>query len=361
MNRNLADILLGKTAKAAPAKKTGEGGEKKEDTPKKAAAEKKEDTPKAEKPKAEKAQAEKARAERIREEDAELLEMERIAEEAEAKAKAEALVSGAAQAAEEMPADPDVFAADAEGLDWDAAEKAAGIAGEAEEYPVPEESPEAEEPAADEAAEPEEAAEAAEEPAEPADVPASEEPAEKETEPAAESAVEPEAKEEPFALKDAKDVIIVPGYGMALSQAQHKVYELAEKLKANGARVRFAIHPVAGRMPGHMNVLLAEADVDYDDLFQLNEINDDFKNADAVVVVGASDVMNPAAREAEGTPIYGMPILNVDEAPHVFVCNFDLRPGYAGVENPLYSRKKGIRILLGDAKESLDTLISELK
>ncbi|MBQ1316007.1 MAG: NAD(P)(+) transhydrogenase (Re/Si-specific) subunit beta [Lachnospiraceae bacterium] len=367
MNRNLADILLGKTAKAAPAKKTGEGGEKKEDTPKKAAAEKKEYTPKAEKPKAEKAQAEKARAERIREEDAELLEMERIAEEAEAKAKAEALVSGAAQAAEEMPADPDVFAADAEGLDWDAAEKAAGIAGEAEEYPVPEESAEAEEPAAGGAAETEDAAEAAEEPAaeepaaKPAEVPAPEEAEAAAEEPAGEPAEEAEETEEPFALKDAKDVIIVPGYGMALSQAQHKVYELAEKLKANGARVRFAIHPVAGRMPGHMNVLLAEADVDYDDLFQLDEINDDFKNADAVVVVGASDVMNPAAREAEGTPIYGMPILNVDEAPHVFVCNFDLRPGYAGVENPLYSRKKGIRILLGDAKESLDTLISELK
>ena len=173
-------------------------------------------------------------------------------------------------------------------------------------------------------------------------------------------AEEPAAEEETFELKDARDVIIVPGYGMALSQAQHKVYELAEKLKANGARVRFAIHPVAGRMPGHMNVLLAEADVDYDDLFQLDEINDDFRNADAVVVVGASDVMNPAAREAEGTPIYGMPILSVDEAPHVFVCNYDLKPGYAGVENPLYSRKTGVRLLLGDAKDSLDTLIREL-
>ena len=113
-------------------------------------------------------------------------------------------------------------------------------------------------------------------------------------------------------------------------------------------------------MPGHMNVLLAEADVDYEHLYELDAINDDFKNCDAVVVVGASDVMNPAAREAEGTPIYGMPILNVDQAPEVIVCNYDLKPGYAGVENPLYSRKHGLRLLLGDAKDSLDTLISEL-
>jgi NAD(P) transhydrogenase subunit beta len=187
-------------------------------------------------------------------------------------------------------------------------------------------------------------------------------PAEKKEEAPA-PAPEPEPEPEPeaaFSLKDAKNVIIVPGYGMALSQAQHKVKELCDKLEANGATVRFAIHPVAGRMPGHMNVLLAEADVDYEHLYELDAINDDFKNCDAVVVVGASDVMNPAAREAEGTPIYGMPILNVDEAPEVIVCNFDLRPGYAGVENPLYSRKHGLRLLLGDAKDSLDTLISEL-
>ena len=171
---------------------------------------------------------------------------------------------------------------------------------------------------------------------------------------------EPEEAEVPFSLKDAKNVIIVPGYGMALSQAQHKVKELCDKLTANGASVRFAIHPVAGRMPGHMNVLLAEADIDYEQLYELDAINDDFKTCDAVIVVGASDVMNPAAREAEGTPIYGMPILNVDEAPQVIVCNFDLRPGYAGVENPLYSRKHGLRLLLGDAKDSLDILIGEL-
>ena len=173
---------------------------------------------------------------------------------------------------------------------------------------------------------------------------------------------EPEAPEteESFSLKDAKNVIIVPGYGMALSQAQHKGKELCDRLEANGASVRFAIHPVAGRMPGHMNVLLAEADIDYDYLYELDAINDDFRNCDAAIVIGASDVMNPAAREAEGTPIFGMPILNVDEAPQVIICNYDLRPGYAGVENPLYSRKHGVRLLLGDAKDSLDTLIGEL-
>ena len=175
---------------------------------------------------------------------------------------------------------------------------------------------------------------------------------------------EPEVKEEAPAavptLADVKDLIIVPGYGMALSQAQHKVKELADVMEARGCRVRYAIHPVAGRMPGHMNVLLAEVDVDYDQLCELDMINDDFKDCDAVLVVGASDVMNPAAREAEGTPIYGMPILNVDQAPMVFVCNYNLQPGYAGVHNPIYDREEGIRILLGDAKESLQVLLDEL-
>ncbi|MDO4852845.1 MAG: NAD(P)(+) transhydrogenase (Re/Si-specific) subunit beta [Clostridia bacterium] len=173
--------------------------------------------------------------------------------------------------------------------------------------------------------------------------------------------IEPQKPEKlSFSLKNAKSVIIVPGYGMALSQAQYKVKELCDKLETNGTTVRFAIHPVAGRMPGHMNVLLAEADVDYDYLFELDAINEDFRNVDAAIVVGASDVMNPAAREAEGTPIYGMPILNVDEAPEVIICNFDLKPGYAGVENPLYRREQGLRLLLGDAKDSLQTLIDEL-
>lgn len=181
---------------------------------------------------------------------------------------------------------------------------------------------------------------------------------------------EEEANEAPLAegpnpdenrtLNGLKDIIFVPGYGMALSQAQEKVKELSDKLVRQGARVRYAIHPVAGRMPGHMNVLLAEVDVDYDLLMELDDINPEFKNCDAVVVVGASDVLNPAAREAEGTPIYGMPILNVDEAPMVFICNFNLEPGYAGVPNPLYERRSGIRILLGDAKDSLQVLIDEL-
>ena len=159
-------------------------------------------------------------------------------------------------------------------------------------------------------------------------------------------------------LSKAKDVISVPGYGMALAQAQHQVRQLADKLESRGARVRFAIHPVAGRMPGHMNVLLAEADVDYEKLYEMDAINDDFKNADAVVVIGANDVLNPAARNAVGTPIYGMPVLNVDQAPEVIVCNFDLKPGYAGVENPIYSREKGVYLELGDAKETLMRLMA---
>ena len=171
------------------------------------------------------------------------------------------------------------------------------------------------------------------------------------------------AEEAPTAaavLSKARDVIIVPGYGMALAQAQHQVRQLADKLESRGARVRFAIHPVAGRMPGHMNVLLAEADVDYEKLFEMDAINDDFKNADAVVVIGANDVLNPAARDAVGTPIYGMPVLNVDQAPEVIVCNYDLKPGYAGVENPIYSREKGVWLELGDAKETLTRLMSEM-
>ncbi len=162
-------------------------------------------------------------------------------------------------------------------------------------------------------------------------------------------------------LSKAKDVIIVPGYGMALAQAQHQVRQLADCLESRGARVRYAIHPVAGRMPGHMNVLLAEADVDYEKLYEMEAINDQFASCDAVVVIGANDVLNPAAREAEGTPIYGMPVLNVDQAPEVIICNFDLKPGYAGVENPLYTREKGVYLELGDAKETLTRLISEIK
>ena len=162
-------------------------------------------------------------------------------------------------------------------------------------------------------------------------------------------------------MKAAKSVIIVPGYGMALAQAQHQVKQLGDAFAKNGAKVRYAIHPVAGRMPGHMNVLLAEADVDYEDLYEMEAINDDFKETDLVVVIGANDVLNPAARDAEGTPIYDMPVLNVDQAKHVVICNYDLNPGYAGVPNPLYEKSEGVTLLLGDAKESLGTLLSEIQ
>ena len=171
----------------------------------------------------------------------------------------------------------------------------------------------------------------------------------------------PAAKKEaslPELLHDAKRVIIVPGYGMALAQAQHQVKQLADTLRRNGAEVRFAIHPVAGRMPGHMNVLLAEADVPYDDLFEMERINDDFKETDLVIVIGANDVLNPAAREAEGTPIYGMPVLNVDQAKYVIICNYDLNPGYAGVPNPLYERESGVTLLLGDANKTVADLVA---
>ncbi|WP_183307165.1 NAD(P)(+) transhydrogenase (Re/Si-specific) subunit beta [Dysgonomonas hofstadii] len=160
--------------------------------------------------------------------------------------------------------------------------------------------------------------------------------------------------------KSAKRAIIVPGYGMALAQAQHQVKQLADALEKQGTEVRYAIHPVAGRMPGHMNVLLAEADVAYDQLYEMDAINDDFKDTDLVVVIGANDVLNPAAKDAVDTPIYGMPILNVDQARHIIICNFDLKPGYAGVPNPLYEMKEKVLMLLGDAKESLNKIKNEL-
>ncbi len=161
-------------------------------------------------------------------------------------------------------------------------------------------------------------------------------------------------------LKEAKKVIIVPGYGMAIAQAQHLVKQLADKLKNNGATIKYAIHPVAGRMPGHMNVLLAEADVDYDDLYEMDDINPEFKNSDVTIVVGANDVLNPAAKNASGTPIYGMPILDVEECPNIIIFNYDLKPGYAGVDNPLYKRKKGISLQLGNAKDTLSEILNKL-
>jgi len=160
-------------------------------------------------------------------------------------------------------------------------------------------------------------------------------------------------------ISAARTVIVVPGYGMALAQAQHLVKTLCDKLEEQGREVLFAVHPVAGRMPGHMNVLLAEAGVDYEKLLEMEEINPRFKDTDVVIVVGSNDVINPAAHTAEGTAIYGMPILEVEEARHIIICNFDTKPGYAGVDNPLYENPKSI-LLLGDAQETLEVLLAEL-
>ncbi len=187
-----------------------------------------------------------------------------------------------------------------------------------------------------------------------------------EMEPVTEAVQEPKLEEDPAKktpadiLANAKSVIIIPGYGMALAQAQHLVKQLADKLEANGADVKFAIHPVAGRMPGHMNVLLAEADVPYDKLFEMDAVNDDFVSTDAALVIGANDVINPSARDAADTPIYGMPVLNVDQAKEVIICNYDLNPGYSGVDNPLYKREERVHLLLGDAKDSLESLLKGL-
>ena len=162
-------------------------------------------------------------------------------------------------------------------------------------------------------------------------------------------------------LRDAKRVIIVPGYGMALSQSQHLVKELMDKLEARGAVVDFAIHPVAGRMPGHMNVLLAEVEIPYEKLREMDDINDEFKTADIAIIIGANDVVNPAANTAENTPIYGMPILQVEDTKHLIIMNFDKKPGYAGVDNPLYEADDDqVALLLGDAKDSLKIVLEEL-
>ena len=160
-------------------------------------------------------------------------------------------------------------------------------------------------------------------------------------------------------LSQAKKVIIVPGYGMALAQAQSAVKALCDKLESKGAEVKFAIHPVAGRMPGHMNVLLCEVDVPYDKLYEMDAINGEFGDCDVAIIVGANDVINPAANTAEGTPIYGMPVLNVADAKNVIICNFDTKPGYAGVPNPLYESKSTI-MMLGDAKETVAELTASV-
>ena len=162
-----------------------------------------------------------------------------------------------------------------------------------------------------------------------------------------------------YVLEAASSVAVIPGYGMAVAQAQHVVKELMELLEKNGAEVNFGIHPVAGRMPGHMNVLLAEADVPYDQLLEMDEINPRMETVDVAIVIGANDVVNPAAREVESSPIYGMPVINVDQARTVFVLKRSMASGFAGIENPLFY-KDNTRMLFGDAKESIGGLVREL-
>ncbi|MCK5250555.1 MAG: NAD(P)(+) transhydrogenase (Re/Si-specific) subunit beta, partial [Spirochaetaceae bacterium] len=161
-------------------------------------------------------------------------------------------------------------------------------------------------------------------------------------------------------LEAAQNILIVPGYGMAVAQAQHAVQELASLLKENGAEVNFGIHPVAGRMPGHMNVLLAEANVPYDQLREMDDVNPTIEMVDVALVIGANDVVNPAARTDEGSPLYGMPVINVDKAHTVIVFKRSLNPGFAGVDNPLFFGEN-TRMLFGDAKHSMQGLVAEFK
>jgi NAD(P) transhydrogenase subunit beta len=161
-------------------------------------------------------------------------------------------------------------------------------------------------------------------------------------------------------LGAAQSVIVVPGYGMAVSQAQHALRELAVLLEGKGATIKYAVHPVAGRMPGHMNVLLAEANVPYDQIFDLDDINDEFSRTDVVLVVGANDVVNPAAKNNPGSPIYGMPVFNVDQARAVMVLKRSMNPGFAGIENELFIQPNTMMVL-GDAKNTLRELTGALK
>jgi NAD(P) transhydrogenase subunit beta len=160
-------------------------------------------------------------------------------------------------------------------------------------------------------------------------------------------------------LDAARSVIVVPGYGLAVAQAQHKVRELADLLARRDVDVRYAIHPVAGRMPGHMNVLLAEAEVPYEQIHDMESINLEFAHSDVAMVVGANDVTNPAARHARDSPLYGMPVLNVDQAQTVMVIKRSMNPGFAGIENELYYLDKTM-MLFGDARAVLGELVNEL-
>jgi NAD(P) transhydrogenase subunit beta len=161
-------------------------------------------------------------------------------------------------------------------------------------------------------------------------------------------------------LKIAQNVIIVPGYGMAVAQAQHATRDLANAMSANNTNVKYAIHPVAGRMPGHMNVLLAEANVPYDQLYELDAINDEFQRTDVAIVVGANDVVNPAAKTTPGSPIFGMPILNCDQAKAVIVLKRSMKPGFAGIENELFVLPQTMMVF-GDAKSTLGKISSAMK
>ncbi len=161
-----------------------------------------------------------------------------------------------------------------------------------------------------------------------------------------------------YVLEAAQSVLVIPGYGMAVAQAQHAMKELQGLLEENGAEVAYAIHPVAGRMPGHMNVLLAEADVAYEQLFEMDEINPRIDGFDVAIVIGANDVVNPAAREMKGSPIYGMPVINADLARNVFVLKRGMATGFAGVDNPLFF-KDNTRMIFGDAKDTLNAMIRQ--
>ena len=163
-----------------------------------------------------------------------------------------------------------------------------------------------------------------------------------------------------FTMQAAESVIIVPGYGMAVAQAQHEVRKLSDELEKTGVDVKFAVHPVAGRMPGHMNVLLAEANISYDKLFDMDEINDDFAGTDVALIIGANDVVNPAARHDESSPIYGMPILNVDQAKTTFVLKRSMNPGFAGIGNELFGYDNNYMVF-GDAKATVSQFVETLK